>query len=433
MNPMASFLPKNLFLFMLPDRVLALRYGLGLTGKSLLRESRSFQLGGPQDWGEVLGRVAREYRPSPDDTWFLGLPLRLFTAVSFTLPKAAGQNLDQAVHYGLMSQVPFDLSQAYTHYVHRDRGEHLEILATVALRDQLRPYLEAVSSAGITLSVVVPSLALVAAMSGRDGVYASGAGGEAEIMAWRHGRIVYQAYQGEGSGDEESMCRFLARTKTQLDNAPGVPDGPYFFWEWRGEPEAACDALGAEGAWQLDIAEMPGNPVRAAAWLPYQVDLVSPATLKRRRVSLVVQAAALLLLILSLTALPLAKTLGKRHHLKTLENNIRQSRLQTEKISEIRHQNDETIEYLQKVADYVEAQPLVSELLKEITEIMPSDAWLQSFVFSGRKIYVHGRANSATAVLEALENSPLLKEAHFDSQIVKSGNEEVFKIVAGLE
>lgn len=44
-----------------------------------------------------------------------------------------------------------------------------------------------------------------------------------------------------------------------------------------------------------------------------------------------------------------------------------------------------------------------------------------------------GNAPSASATLEALENSPLFKDAAFDSQITKVGTSEHFKIVLRLE
>jgi len=433
MKALASFMPKNLFLFVLPDKLISLRYGLGSSGKGSLKESQSFALEGPHQWVEVLARVSRQHRPTPDDSWFLGLPLRLFTAVSFTLPQAATQNLDQAVHYGLMSQVPFDLQNAYTHYTRRERGDQLDILATVALREQLRPYLEAVSAAGITLSVVLPSLALAAGMNGRDGVYVSGGEVETEILAWKDGRIVYQSYELHGQGGAEAGLAFLRRTRTLLENTPAAPDGPYFFWQSKLEPQAACLALGVAEGQELQLDQMGGNPVRLAASFPYQIDLVPQAVLRRRRIGLLAQVAALALLALSLLAYPLAQTLGKRHHLLTLENAITQTRLQTDKLSGVRKANQDAIDHLQKVGEYVRKQPVVSELLKEITEVMPQDSWLESFTFSGEKLFINGQAGSATAVLEALENSPLFAQVHFDSQIVKTGEREVFKIVAGLE
>lgn len=145
------------------------------------------------------------------------------------------------------------------------------------------------------------------------------------------------------------------------------------------------------------------------------------------------QAAALLFFLFSLLSLPLATLAGKRAHLGKLENKLTEIQQHAEKLNTLRQKNQAIIDQLQGVARYVKQQPVLIDLLKEVTEAVPADSWLKSLVMSGRQVRLSGSSPSATTVIEALENSPLFKEAKFDSPVVKRGSMETFKIVATLE
>jgi general secretion pathway protein L len=166
---------------------------------------------------------------------------------------------------------------------------------------------------------------------------------------------------------------------------------------------------------------------------PYQINLVPFAVLKNRKKTFWLQMIAACVLALMLAAYPVAKIAGKRRHLTRIDAKIASLRNEASKMSGLRGENAAITQYLQQLAQEVESHVDMAEILKEVTEILPQDAWLNTMLFSNGRLEIRGTAKSATVVIEALENSPLFKEARFDSPVTSRGDNELFTIVAALE
>lgn len=434
MTPVFPILPRSFIALVLPGRLLVLRYGLSPFGASKLKERREYPIEGHDGLLKAFEAVRQDYKPSADDTWRLGLPLRTFTAVNFRLPEAAARNLDQAVHYALMSHLPFEPSDAYTNFVATREDGKVDISAVAALRGHLQPYLEAVSSAGFTLTAVTPSLAMAAHLHGTNGVYIQADEEELELLVFKDQRIIFQTFETlPPSENEEASDKAFWKLRLLMENSLGAMDGPFYLFESRRSPEEIAQGMRVPPESVRTLVESKEMAAARVRNFPYEIDLVPPAVLRRRRVAFWIQAAALVVLLLTLTALPASKLLGKRERLKELETRIAEAKKQAKELTEIRAANEELARNLREINDYVHAQPEISDILKEITELLPDDAWVSSFTFAKNQVVLQGQAASATAVLEVLEHSPFFKEVRFDSQITRQGESEVYKIIARLE
>lgn len=431
MRRIGSVLPRSFVAFIHAERLVLHRFGLTLGNKTALRETRTYPLDAGAGIEAALAQVGQDFGVSSDDSWFVGLPLKYFTTVTFTLPAAAAQNLDQAVHYGLMRHVPFDPAEAYCHFQSQARGDKIEITATLSLKEQLRPYLEAISASGMVLSAIFPSLALVAVQHGENAIYVANGQAETEVLALTAGRIVFQSW--EAADSPEAGKRFLARARALLDNIPAAPQTPFLLWEPCPPVDEAAARLGLGADQARMLEEPPIDPSSIFTTLPYLIDFIPASVLKQRKQAFWFQVAAAAILALSLVSLPAVTILGKHHLAATLDVRIAALQADTQALSALRKQNQEAVAHLKKIMEYVTSQPLAGEYLKEATEILPDDVWLQSFVFSERQVVLQGVSKGATAAMETLENSPLFKEVHFDSQITRSGDTELFTLVAKVE
>src|SRR5262249_36531586 len=90
------------------------------------------------------------------------------------------------------------------------------------------------------------------------------------------------------------------------------------------------------------------------------------------------------------------------------------------------------IEALQKEIDVLgEGQEAhVTPLLKELTELIPPDAYLTSLNLRGGRPTPDGQARSASDLITALEKSKRFKNVTFSSPTTKAGDKERFAIVA---
>jgi Tfp pilus assembly protein PilN len=86
-------------------------------------------------------------------------------------------------------------------------------------------------------------------------------------------------------------------------------------------------------------------------------------------------------------------------------------------------------------ADGVEAaaiRPL--PVLRDLTELLPNDAWLTTVSLDPKGVELTGAASAASTLIPLLENSPRLERVEFSSPVTRSrDNREQFRIRAAWE
>ena len=423
------WLPETKILLVEEERVLFLRLRRSLGGSARVVEQKEYALPRPDDFGVVVAAMKSDAQPRLDDLLLLGLPLEIFTIVHFTLPLAAAENLEDAVGYELMRHVPHDLERLYWCYRCHEEEGRLAVSVTLAARVRVQPYLAAFKTVGLNLSAVFPALFLLAWMVHEPGLYLGGGSGPNEMVLFDGQAVNFQAW--EGAEGDDSGAGFLSRNLPLAENR-GQSLKKTFLWS---TATAMAESL-AELRPALAVSEIDNLPETLSLdWpgFPYSIDLISPQVLSRRRLWFKLEAAAALFLLVTLIGQPLAVLAGKRRHLQKLEKKLAVVRLEADKLSGIRKQNQATINHFETLSGLVREQSVTIDLLKELTEVIPQDAWLRSLAIRGRKIHLQGTSASATAVVKALEDSPLFDEVHFDSPVVKKGSSETFKIVVDLE
>jgi Tfp pilus assembly protein PilN len=71
----------------------------------------------------------------------------------------------------------------------------------------------------------------------------------------------------------------------------------------------------------------------------------------------------------------------------------------------------------------------VLDVMRELTEQIPESAWLREFRLSGDAVTLTGQADSASALIPLLEESPLFTDVKFLTTIRKDRDgKEVFRI-----
>ncbi len=76
-------------------------------------------------------------------------------------------------------------------------------------------------------------------------------------------------------------------------------------------------------------------------------------------------------------------------------------------------------------------QPLA--VLRELTEILPSDAWVTYLAFDAKGVEMTGQAGAASNLIPLLENSPRLERVEFASPVTRGRDREQFRIRAAWE
>jgi len=423
------WLPETKLLLVERERLLFLRLRRGLNGRDKVFERKEYAYSRPEELKRAVVALKNDYPPQLDDLLLLGLPLDIFTIVHFTLPLAAAENLEDAVGYELMRHVPHDLKGLYWRYRCQEDEGRLAVSVTLAPKTRIDEYLAIFTAAGFNLSAVFPSLFLVAWMVRVPGLYLGGDSGHREMVLFDGRTVTFQAR--ESLVEESDNCSFLAHNLPLAENR-GLSFNQVFLWSKTKVLRVDLQELRPT----LELSELDCLPESfRLEWsaFPYSLDLISPDVLRRRRLWFKLEVAAAIFLLAALMGQPLAVIVGKQRHLHKLEKELVSVRQEADKLSGIRKQNQALIKYFETLSEQMHEQSVTIDLLKELTELIPQDTWLRSLTIRGRKIHLSGTSSSATTVVKALEDSPLFKEVHFDSPVVKKGDRETFRIIVDLE
>ena len=195
----------------------------------------------------------------------------------------------------------------------------------------------------------------------------------------------------------------------------------------RAERRLAAITEEPRGERELAVAVLSGRGIRP-------LDLIPPA-LRRRRltrsqwITVGVLAASL---VLSIAALLVP---GYREHrrLETLSGEIGRIDSGVRSVERIVAELERKRQLLAAVQNIEASAIRPLPLLRELTEILPGDAWLTMLSLDAKGVELTGQAAQASALIPLLENSPLLERVEFASPVTRGRDREQFRIRAAWE
>ncbi len=398
--------------------------------------------------GEAVQRFLAEHRV-PVKEIHLGVPRDLSFLRIVTLPAAVKEDLRQTLAYELDKYAPFSAEDvAFDYQVlaqDKEQGQ-LQVLLVMMRKASLRPFLALAAQAGKAVATIgISSTALVNALDYLNQDMRQDAGallflenGHLELDYIKDRRLVYSRYV---PADPAGLGELLGREVGLLREAQGL----------EGELQIRCLGLDSAGKWLEQAA--PGlecRPLDPSAFglsrpglirafglalagvreVPMGLNLLPPELQKKAsKIGYYTMFGLLGLLLLAAAAWGGGQLFQKRLMLKRLDAEI--SRLGTE-IAKIEAQQRRLTD-LEAQIDYVAGLrskhiPAL-DVLKELTEIIPPEAWVRNLSYADGRVQIQGYAASASELIPLLEASPLFKNVGFLSRITKSRDgKEQFRI-----
>ena len=181
------------------------------------------------------------------------------------------------------------------------------------------------------------------------------------------------------------------------------------------------------GATVLAIAVAAGRGVRPLDLIP---DALRPRRLTRPQ--LVTLGMAGIAIFLAMIAL-LAPGYRARRHLAALNADIARMAPDVRGVERVLGELEAkrrllaTIESLESTA----IRPL--PVLRDLTDLLPSDAWLTTVSLDNKGIELTGQAAAASGLIPVLENSPRFARVEFASPVTRGRDREQFRIRAAWE
>jgi Tfp pilus assembly protein PilN len=195
---------------------------------------------------------------------------------------------------------------------------------------------------------------------------------------------------------------------------------------------AARRALGAIEAGPRGALELAVAVALAPADRPLDLLPAALRPFRLTRAQLVTAGVAAAAVLLAITALMVP---GYRDSRRLAALNVDIARLDGEVRAVERMLKDlDGKRRLVSTIDGLEASALRPlPVMRELTELLPNDAWLTLLSLDVKGIELTGQANAASALIPLLENSPRFERVEFASPVTRGRDREQFRIQAAWE
>ncbi len=206
----------------------------------------------------------------------------------------------------------------------------------------------------------------------------------------------------------------------------GVPVGkpPYTVAARR---QLAAITEGPRGLLELALAVATGPRIRPLELLP---QALRPRRLTRSQLVTVSLAALVLVLAIATLLVP-----GWREGRRLAAVNTRIAQLDTEvrAVEKVMQELDRKRRLLATIQSIEANSVRPLPVLRELTDLLPSDAWLTMLSLDMKGVELTGQAAAASALIPLLENSSRLERVEFSSPVTRGRDKEQFRIRAAWE
>ncbi len=223
------------------------------------------------------------------------------------------------------------------------------------------------------------------------------------------------------SGDDAE--RFLSEPELADLGAP-VSEPPY--------TRAAAELVQAlpdeeRGAGLLALAVAAGSRRPPLNLLP---EAVRPWTFSTAQLALAATVAVTTVLGLTLV---FAQAYQKERYLDRIAQEIRRIDPEVKTVERMLADVTQKKRVLAALGTVQDGRIQALPLMRELTNLIPQDAWLQALNMDRQGVEITGQANAASQLIPLLEASPWLERVEFTSPVTKGQGKEQFRVKAAWE
>jgi Tfp pilus assembly protein PilN len=379
----------------------------------------------------------------------VGLDRSLVMVKALELPPAVGKNLHDMVRFEVERQVPFPSEEIRFDFVPLLSQQHEppQILMLAAERRTVERALRLVAEIPRRPIALTPAChdlrtLLPRRLATQRAIWAHRHGDHTDLLFIAHGQIhlsrrvevtdgaqlaiaIQRTYWGHTevlwiSGDDS--VKYLSSPELAgLCRVSAPPYRPSAAMLVRSLPEEG------RGAAILALAVANGSHQPTLNLLPPET---RPWTLSRGH--LVTMAMGSIATLMCFTLL-FSFGYKKQRYLRHLSNEISRLEPEVKAVDRLFSAAAEK-KRLAAALDTVRAggvRPL--QVLRELTDILPPDAWMQSLSLDSQGLEITGQSGAASQLIPLLEKSPLLERVEFSSPVTRNQDKDQFRMKAAWE
>jgi len=397
----------------------------------------------------------------------VSLPREKVVVRFIKLPVATKENLRKVLEYESPKYAPFEKGETYLDYqILKEEKEWLHLFAVFVRKADVDACLSLLKKIGIQpLSIQMPSTGAFNLFSYNEGAKE----GEPSILLdvadpFYEMNLIEQRNLTESFHlplpSEERGARMINTLKRSGLKGDSLSKSTLFVYGL-GANEGMLASL-REANQIKGVSYPPLNRIEAGKELSklYQIYGALGVALKgltktrldlnllpfemRRKVR---QIGKPLLIILTSLALALSLAWGTgifiryRKEIKVINTEMKKRKPVVEAIEKVQRQKEELRKEISELEKIKSGEVGKIEMLREITQLLPSTVWIWNLKYMGKEIEISGFADSASDLIPLLDKSPLFEKVEFSTPVTKERvmigsdikEKERFKIKMRLE
>jgi Tfp pilus assembly protein PilN len=382
-------------------------------------------------------------------------------------PTAARENLKKVLEYEAPKFIPFEKEEICSDFqILKEDADWIHLVAAFVKRNDLNPYLNLLKKMGIKpVSIQVPAISALNLFFYHE----AERGNEISVLldlnepffemnilegrGWKESfhlplpsekkeqSILHAFKRSDLEQDSLSKAMFyvygLDATETGLPSFEGT-DG------MKGVASPPLGRIEAGTGESLPDYIYPsiGLPLNGMTETRFKLNLL-PAEMRKK----VREYGKPIFLVFFFLALLLSLAWGGglyhryRNELEALRAEVKKKKPEVEVVEKVQRQREELAAEISEFERISRGSIGEVEILKELTQVLPTTVWIWQYRFSGKEIEISGFADSASELIPLLDKSPLFEKVEFLAPVTKERERRIgaekererFKIKMRLE
>jgi len=432
-----SFLPERLISISLEAGQVAFAYGKRRLSKVRIKAVKVYNLDDKRY--PHPGEVTSFLRLFLNETGVSGpgilvIPKRWVITRFVELPISVRENLQGAISYEMDRLTPFTAEDAlYDFMVLGDGPERIKIMLTAVRSERVRPYIDALKDDGMAINKLgmdISAMGNLCRYAGED------TGGFISLMVDGNGYecglfidgVMHEACSNELDGTREEKVRTISKDLIPLlEKARSITPSPQVILS---DSAGLKEGIESSVGMRLRLIEEMGleyggghiavGGLIESLWRGARAfNLFSKGYVPEQRPSYILTVILMLAFLLSLLFYMLAPLRVEGRWVEAINRQIAERQEDVKKVELMKEEIERLTSEISTIEGFRPPGLLILDILKELTTIIPENAWLTGLRVREGIIEINGYATSATELLPLLDASPYFENVEFASPTVR--------------
>ena len=397
----------------------------------------------PEDLLSSLSLTCNEFSaPQSDITLSIPKAWTIIRMVEF--PSTVKENISDVISYELDRLTPFTPEDAFFDFrLLEDKGDRISLLLMAAKTDQLRPYLELLKENGFTIGRITVNLSALGTLFSytddkSDTIFVEINSSRYEGCLFVNGLPAHN-FSGELaglaekakadliSGDIVSMLTMTKHRDRAQQPVALLADNNPAFRELLNTTFGMPVRIMGETDFGLDLPspqkEMPGAAVGSvlqSLWTEAKgLNLLTKGRYEKQKTPV----ALTILLMLAIAGIWIfylvAPLKVEEKRLQEISGQIVLKKEEAKKVEDLKKEAEALREKITAIDNFKHDRIMTLNILRELTSVLPKNAWLSRARVAGTSVDIEGYAGKATELLPKLEASKFFRKVEFASPIMR--------------